>query len=267
MRYLGVALISTKLKYQDCQPLNHNITERARSWTTKWLSYAGRLQLFSSVIYNMAQFWWNHFMLPATVIHEVQQICSSFLWKGKENNKGAKVSWSNICLPWSEGGLGLKDMKPWNTACILCNLWQILTNAGSLWVAWALRFLLKSQNIWTIKPLSSCSWNWRTLLRLRGKARPLISYKVGDGSSIYFWYDTWASVGPLRSYFRRGEQIFLALLAPARLSAVFRGGHKPVYQTLMINLLLSKLHHFGSSGHYLLESLNLYQAIRFLGSH
>lgn len=208
MRYLGVALISTKLKYQDCQPLNHNITERARSWTTKWLSYAGRLQLFSSVIYNMAQFWWNHFMLPATVIHEVQQICSSFLWKGKENNKGAKVSWSNICLPWSEGGLGLKDMKPWNTACILCNLWQILTNAGSLWVAWALRFLLKSQSIWTIKPLSSCSWNWRTLLRLRGKARPLSPIRLEMDPPYIFGMIHGLQLGPFVPIFEEVSKSF-----------------------------------------------------------
>ena len=30
-----------------------------------------------------------------------------------------------ICLPKSEGGLGLKDLFSWNQACVMQNLWAI----------------------------------------------------------------------------------------------------------------------------------------------
>ncbi|KAL7246425.1 hypothetical protein ACSBR2_001512 [Camellia fascicularis] len=42
VRYLGVPLISTKLKYSDCQILTERITHRIKLWTSRSLSYARR---------------------------------------------------------------------------------------------------------------------------------------------------------------------------------------------------------------------------------
>ncbi|MBA0831274.1 hypothetical protein Goarm_015751 [Gossypium armourianum] len=35
-----------------------------------------------------------------------------------------------------EGGLGLRDLESWKKASILQHIWLILTQAGSLWIAW-----------------------------------------------------------------------------------------------------------------------------------
>ncbi|KAK9273525.1 hypothetical protein L1049_018335 [Liquidambar formosana] len=43
VRYLGFPLITKKLSSSDCQPLIDRITKRIQSWSSKWLSYAGRL--------------------------------------------------------------------------------------------------------------------------------------------------------------------------------------------------------------------------------
>ena len=43
MTYLGVPLISTRLTHSDCMALLQRITARIQSWTSKSLSYAGRL--------------------------------------------------------------------------------------------------------------------------------------------------------------------------------------------------------------------------------
>ncbi|KAH7866207.1 hypothetical protein Vadar_017075 [Vaccinium darrowii] len=53
VRYLGVPLISTKLKYTDCKALIDRITNRTKSWANKYLSYAGRIQLVTSVLFSM----------------------------------------------------------------------------------------------------------------------------------------------------------------------------------------------------------------------
>ena len=50
MKYLGVPLISSKLSHSDCQPLLDKIMARIQSWTCSSLSFAGRLQLISSVL-------------------------------------------------------------------------------------------------------------------------------------------------------------------------------------------------------------------------
>ena len=43
IRYLGVPLLSSKLRAEDCSYLVDNITHRVSSWKLKSLSYAGRL--------------------------------------------------------------------------------------------------------------------------------------------------------------------------------------------------------------------------------
>lgn len=57
VRYLGVPLISGKLRLQGCQPLIDKITSRIKSWTSKFLTFAGRLLLIDSVLNIMINYW------------------------------------------------------------------------------------------------------------------------------------------------------------------------------------------------------------------
>ena len=90
--------------------LINKITARIQCWIAKYLTYAGRLQLIKSMLYSIQSYWCRHFILPKGVIKRVNQLCSSFLWKGNEKPlQGTRVSWQDICHPEREGGLGLKD--------------------------------------------------------------------------------------------------------------------------------------------------------------
>ena len=108
VRYLGVPLVTRRLSMKDCSNLEDKIKARINSWSAKLLTYAGRIQLIQSVLYNIQNFWCRHFILPKGVLKRIMQLCSSFLWKGKDQSaRGARVSWDCICYPKSEGGLGL----------------------------------------------------------------------------------------------------------------------------------------------------------------
>ena len=86
-------------------------------------SYAGRLQLVQSVLFNIQNYWFRHFILSEGVLKAIAQKCSRFFWKGRDvPAKGARVIWSSICYPKNEGGLGLKDITSWNKACIVQNI-------------------------------------------------------------------------------------------------------------------------------------------------
>lgn len=106
--YLGVPLfLNTRLKVKDCRNLIERIASKIRSWTSNWLSYAGRLQLIKSVIFSMQVYWSSLFILPKKVLSAIQQSLRRFLWKGSSLDKGGcKVAWSDICSPFSEGGFG-----------------------------------------------------------------------------------------------------------------------------------------------------------------
>ncbi|GKV09536.1 hypothetical protein SLEP1_g21022 [Rubroshorea leprosula] len=134
------------------------------SWASKNLSFAGRLQLISSVIQEITTFWCSTFILPKKVIKEVEKLCAAFLWQSStESARGAKVNWLSLCHPKQEGGLGLKSLMHWNS----------------------------------IRVPSDASWGGRKLLNLRQQARKLIKHIPGDGKDIYLWHDNWHPSGPL----------------------------------------------------------------------
>ncbi|CAL1401922.1 unnamed protein product [Linum trigynum] len=175
VRYLGVPLISGKLSMSSCQSLIDKMVKRIRSWQVKALSYAGGNELVGTVLYSITQFWMSVFLLPKSVIKEVEKICRNFIWGvGAGVKLRANVVWQKVTYPTKEGGLGLRDLGSWNQACMIRHLWLILMQEGSLWVAWINKYKLKGRDLWNYS-CSSGSWNWHKMLKLRGKIAPFIS--------------------------------------------------------------------------------------------
>ena len=101
------------------------------------------------------------------------------------------MSWSGICQPVSEGGLGLKDFIQWNKSQILMHLWNVISRKNSLWASWVSNTIPVQKNFWSIKIPKDCSWIWRKVLKLRSDAKNFICYKIGNGQSISLWLDPW----------------------------------------------------------------------------
>lgn len=137
VRNLGVPLILGKLRDINCQPLIDNIASRIKSWTSKFLSFVGRLQLIDSILNSMINYRLSVFLFPKKVIKSVERFCCSFLSNGVPDSAlGAKVKWRSVCQPRTMGGLGLKDLNVWNKANIARQIWLIFSESGSLWIAW-----------------------------------------------------------------------------------------------------------------------------------
>lgn len=108
---------------------------RVISWTTKFLSNAGRLQLIKSVLTDVQSFWAQIFPLPKTGLHKIKTICRRFLWTWEvDTKKKAMVAWEKVCLPKSAGGLNVTDMLIWNKAVLIKHLWNICKKKERLWI-------------------------------------------------------------------------------------------------------------------------------------
>lgn len=79
VRYLGVPIITSRPRKADCVELVRRITSRVQSWTHRFLSFAGRLQLIRSVIHAIQAFWASVFILPAAVLDQIERILRQFL--------------------------------------------------------------------------------------------------------------------------------------------------------------------------------------------
>lgn len=203
IRYLGLPLMSRKLKISEYSPLLDKITSKFQSWAAKSLSFAGRCLLISTVINGTVIFWTSTFILPKGCIKRIESLCARFLWSGKMDQRGhAKVAWTSVCTPKSEGGLGLRSFAVWNRTVMLKLIWLLYSSSGSLWVAWhKFHHCANSYSFWSQNENQAESWNWRCILRLRELASRFLICRIGNGESASFWYDAWTPMGPLINVF------------------------------------------------------------------
>ncbi|XP_010418986.1 PREDICTED: uncharacterized protein LOC104704630 [Camelina sativa] len=198
MRYLGVPLTPHKLKPTDYQPLIDKVQSRISSWTSRHLSFAGRLQLLHSVINSTINFWASVFLLPNKCLEKLERICNAFLWNGVSSSaRGAKVSWEVVCSPKASVGLGLKRLVNWNQAFALKMIWHLFSQAGSLWVSWVKHHLIRGRSFWEADFRTTGSWIWKRISKLRARARLFVHCSVISGSQALFWHDNWIGLGPL----------------------------------------------------------------------
>ena len=141
-RYLGVPMNSRKLSLSSCEPLLHQIKTRFSSWSTKTLSFSGRLLLIKTIISGITNFWCSSFVLPKACVAKINSMCSVLLWRGNlEAHNTARVAWE--VKTKKEGGFGVKDLLLWNKACCLRLIWLLFFRPNSVWVSWFKEVILK----------------------------------------------------------------------------------------------------------------------------
>lgn len=161
VHYLGVPLCTKKLTLLNCEGLLQQIKTKFSSWSSKALSFAGRLLLIKTVITGITTFWCSTFILPKACVKCINSLCGVFLWKGDiEEHHSARVAWTEVTKPKTEGGMGIKDLSIRNKACCLKLIWLMFFQAGSVWVAWFREDILQGSvsNLWITKPSQRYSW-------------------------------------------------------------------------------------------------------------
>lgn len=93
VKYLGIPLVFTIVKKEYCQKLVDKIITTITCWTTKHLSYAGRVELVNFVVRSTYVYWYCAFILSKVVIKKIDRRCTTFLWiRGVDAKKGGVVA-------------------------------------------------------------------------------------------------------------------------------------------------------------------------------
>lgn len=198
MKYLGIPLTGKRISNADCRVLIDKVKSRIQNWRNKTLSFAGRLQLVSSVLSSLHVYWASMFLLPVHVCDSIDKILKKFLWSSGDDGSGiASVAWKDVCKPKNQGGLGLKPLRLMNEALMTKHLWNVISKKDSLWVKWVYLYRIKDRNIWFNVSSEHGAWSWNQILELRDKIRAFVVYKLGNGRSCSMWFDKWHTNGPL----------------------------------------------------------------------
>lgn len=227
IRYLGVPLVTKKLSLLNCEVLLQQIKSKFSSWSSKALSFAGRLLLIKTVIAGINTFWCSTFILPKACVTRINSLCGVFLWKGNiESHNSARVSWETVTKPKQEGGLGIKDLSLWNKACCLKLIWLLFFQSGSIWVAWFVEEVLQGDlsNLWTMVQNQRFSWQVNKLLKLSPMIYQWVKLRVGNGVTCRFWTDNWSMVGSMRQHLQLGTASSLGIPARATLASLYTNG-------------------------------------------
>ena len=135
--YLGVPISPRILSMAEGRVLTEKMVNRIRQWSSRNMSYAGRITLINSVLMMIQVYWCQIIILPQKVLKEINQICRAFLWKGSYEFKGpGALAWEAVCEPKRCGGLGFKKLEVWNKAACLKYIWAVSQKQDNLWVKW-----------------------------------------------------------------------------------------------------------------------------------
>ncbi|XP_070016028.1 uncharacterized protein [Nicotiana sylvestris] len=167
-KYLGVTLLTKKLSLVQWQPLIEKIVARISAWTTKKLSYGGRVQLVQTVLFGVQAYWAQLFVLPAKVLKTIDAYCRSYVWSGCNTiSKKALVSWERVFAPKSVGGLGLANLQKWNKAAIAKSFWDLAQKQDKLWIKWIHAYYIKGQAIKTMTIPQQACWMTRKIMEAK----------------------------------------------------------------------------------------------------
>ena len=157
-RYLGVSLHSKKLNTKDCRPMVNKIIGRVKFWSSRLLSYAGRIQLVRAQI----------FCLLTKFIKMVEDVSRSFVWTRQEGLSGkAVIVWSQMVLHYAKGGLNLRHTYKWNKAALLKHLWNLARKKDNLWVKWVHSYYMKSLKVHNVRVSIHASWSLKKIIKQR----------------------------------------------------------------------------------------------------
>lgn len=177
-KYLGIPMSNKKLSTGQCLMLAEKLTNRIRHWSTKCLSFAGRLQLINSILFATANYWLQVMPVPKSVVKKIEAICRSYLWSNSENiTRKSPIAWKKICQPKEKGGLNVIDFETWNVACLAKLLWNLSGKQDSLWIKWVNTYILKNQDIMQSPIRNSQSWIMKGILHVRGKIEHLAEWE------------------------------------------------------------------------------------------
>jgi hypothetical protein len=129
-KYLGAPIYKGRPKIRYFNHIIEAVHKKLDGWKGKLLSKAGRMTLIKSVLTSMPIHCLSSQHIPVGVLYRIERIMANFLWAGSNQYHLHWISWGEITLPITEGGLGIRRLKDILVVFKLKRLWRFIKRRG-----------------------------------------------------------------------------------------------------------------------------------------
>jgi hypothetical protein len=190
--YLGLPSMVGRSKKETFAYIKDRIWKRINRWRSRPMSRAGKEVMIKSVLQAIPAYIMNIYLLPDTLINDIERMINAFWWGGGSDNKGIRwLAWDKIACPKDEGGLGFRDFHNFNMAMVAKQGWNFMHNPTSL-VARIYKARYFPNNSFLASNIgNNPSFAWRSIWRSRQVLLLGCRWQIGDGSQIQVMNEPW----------------------------------------------------------------------------
>ena len=132
--YLGIPIGANPSSQLVWEPLINKFKSKLSKWAQKDISMGGKITLINSVLNALPIYLLSFFKIPQRIVQRLISLQRNFLWGGDNDHKKIPwVKWADICLPKTDGGLGIKDILKFNVALMGRWIWAFASDQQQLW--------------------------------------------------------------------------------------------------------------------------------------
>ena len=132
--YLGIPIGDNPSRSRLWDPIIKKCERRLATWKHRHISFGGRVTLINAALTAIPIYFFSFFRVPSKIIARLEAIQRQFLWGGgMEQRKIAWVKWRTVCQPKDKGGLGIKDLRTFNSALLGKWHWDLFHKQEEQW--------------------------------------------------------------------------------------------------------------------------------------
>jgi len=132
-KYLGLPSMIGRDKRSVFSFIKDHIWNRINAWKGRALSKAGKEVMIKSVLHDIPSCIMSIYLLPNSVIDDIEKMINAFWWGGRSNISGIKwMAWEHVACPKEFGGMGFRNFKAFNLAMVAKQGWSFMSKPESL---------------------------------------------------------------------------------------------------------------------------------------
>ncbi|GAU26046.1 hypothetical protein TSUD_225070 [Trifolium subterraneum] len=188
--YLGLPSMVGRSKKAIFSYIKDRIWKRINSWRGRALSKAGKEIMIKSGLQAIPSYVMSMFILPASLIDDIEKMINAFWWRGdnnnNNNNKGIHwLAWERLACPKAHGGLGFRNFEGY----VAKQVWNIIQNPNSLVSKLIKARYFPHSSLFEASLGYNPGFAWRSMWHARQILSLGCRWQIGSGDNIRVMHD------------------------------------------------------------------------------